>query len=406
MNISMTIAEALELSSLKSCKVIAGKKGLDREIRWIHMAELLENICDITNWTEGNELILLTGVGIKSEEMFIDFVTQLNNSNISGLIIFLGQYITDIPEKVIDHADALNFPIITLPWSVPAVKVTDEICEQIIKCRTKRSSIRSIMENLLLFENADINLLINQASYYGYNLNRTHQVLIADINKFSEYIKKNKIVYENHIIDLKDRFFKMVESVLKTYYSQFAITMISDTVICLVASNEMERKKIVEVADITRANTKKYFNGMTTTVTIGKPYTYVKDFKKSLNQAQKALDVLKKTGEKDITVCYDELGADMLLIELKDNKVLNEFYKSTLGKILIYDKTNKSELGLTLKTYLDENGSSNKSAEKLFIHRNTMKYRLDKIHDITGYDLQDTKTLFNLKLAYQIEKLL
>jgi DNA-binding PucR family transcriptional regulator len=54
---------------------------------------------------------------------------------------------------------------------------------------------------------------------------------------------------------------------------------------------------------------------------------------------------------------------------------------------------------LTLSEFLDHGGSYNASAAALSVHRNTLKYRLRRIKDVSGYDLSVTDTVFNLQLA-------
>ena len=58
-----------------------------------------------------------------------------------------------------------------------------------------------------------------------------------------------------------------------------------------------------------------------------------------------------------------------------------------------------SDLVRTLSQYLDRGGSYEATATALIVHRNTLKYRLQRIRQITGLELADPETCFNLKLA-------
>ena len=62
-----------------------------------------------------------------------------------------------------------------------------------------------------------------------------------------------------------------------------------------------------------------------------------------------------------------------------------------------YDKNN--ELQNTLDTYIEENGNLNQTAKKLYIHRNTLSYRLQKIGEVTGKDPRKIKDLLELTLS-------
>ncbi|HEU0116150.1 MAG TPA: helix-turn-helix domain-containing protein, partial [Thermomicrobiales bacterium] len=61
-----------------------------------------------------------------------------------------------------------------------------------------------------------------------------------------------------------------------------------------------------------------------------------------------------------------------------------------------------AELIHTLDAFFAANGSPKEAAERLRVHRNTVLYRLDRIRDITGYDLDDAATRLRLHLALQI----
>lgn len=70
----------------------------------------------------------------------------------------------------------------------------------------------------------------------------------------------------------------------------------------------------------------------------------------------------------------------------------------SLAEILA-DKDPKGELMETLRIFVESNGDMNAAAQKLFIHRNTLRYRLDKITDITRMDPRNTKELLQLYVA-------
>jgi DNA-binding PucR family transcriptional regulator len=64
-----------------------------------------------------------------------------------------------------------------------------------------------------------------------------------------------------------------------------------------------------------------------------------------------------------------------------------------------YDQAHGADLVPTLATYLDRGGKYDETAQALSIHRNTLRYRLSRIAEISGHDLADTETKLNLHLA-------
>jgi DNA-binding PucR family transcriptional regulator len=79
----------------------------------------------------------------------------------------------------------------------------------------------------------------------------------------------------------------------------------------------------------------------------------------------------------------------------------NEYCHSSVLKLLEYDSNNHTDYYKILKVYLQNNQNTNLTSEKLFIHRNTLNYKLNKIKDILGVDLKDSEDIF--KIYYSIK---
>ena len=96
---------------------------------------------------------------------------------------------------------------------------------------------------------------------------------------------------------------------------------------------------------------------------------------------------------------YDELGSFRLLAEIGDLGAIDRFVAEWLGGLIAYDAEHHGDLVATLRTHLECKGHYDATASALAIHRNTLKYRLRRIREITGHDLADANTWFNLQLA-------
>jgi DNA-binding PucR family transcriptional regulator len=78
---------------------------------------------------------------------------------------------------------------------------------------------------------------------------------------------------------------------------------------------------------------------------------------------------------------------------------VERFVRRWLSSLLDYDSRKGSELVHTLSRYLECGGNYDHTALALSVHRSTLKYRLQRIRDISGHDLTDPDTTFNLQLA-------
>ncbi|TYP75465.1 PucR family transcriptional regulator ligand-binding domain-containing protein [Paenibacillus methanolicus] len=104
-------------------------------------------------------------------------------------------------------------------------------------------------------------------------------------------------------------------------------------------------------------------------------------------------------------VFYDELGVFQLLLRLNDGSMLQQFVRSNLGPLIDHDQSKGSELLHTLKVYLDHDGSKQLAAQRLFIVRQSLYYRLDKIAELLGehYMAPENRIAIQVALrAYQM----
>ena len=87
-----------------------------------------------------------------------------------------------------------------------------------------------------------------------------------------------------------------------------------------------------------------------------------------------------------------------LLRELAEGSALESF-RALIEPLREHDMARGSDLVLTLKTYFAAGGNASEAADRLFLHRNSMLYRLDRIQALTGLDLRDDRVALALQLG-------
>ena len=123
------------------------------------------------------------------------------------------------------------------------------------------------------------------------------------------------------------------------------------------------------------------------------------DLPRSHREAVQALRVQSAVGG-DRAIVFDELGVYRLLAGIDDLDDVDRFVHSWLGDLLDYDANKEaSDLVTTLGQYLDCGGNYDATAHALSVHRSTLKYRLQRIREISGHDLGSPDVQFNLQLA-------
>jgi PucR C-terminal helix-turn-helix domain/GGDEF-like domain len=120
---------------------------------------------------------------------------------------------------------------------------------------------------------------------------------------------------------------------------------------------------------------------------------------RSHRQAQLALRLQAATDRPEQVTVFDDMGVYQLLAGVTDIGSVEGFVRRWLGALLDYDEAKGAQFVWTLSAYLECGGSYDVTARKMSLHRSTLRYRLQRIRVISGYDLGDPDTRFNLQLA-------
>lgn len=392
----VTCKSILNLPGLEKMKVAAGENGLDREITWIHIIE----VPDAANFVKGGELLFITGIAIKdNSKMLLKFIKDIVSRNLAGLVINVGPYIKEIPKEVIDFANSASFPVFELPFEVKLIDVTQIICMAIFTQNEHKASINNFMKEII-FENAKVDEeIMDRAILYGYKREKRYCSVVVDIDDFKLYIKRKNIIDEDVIVNIKNRIHNTIEYVLTKNRKKYFYTAQSDAFYFMVCSST---EKMDSIAETIRQEILKRMGDITVSIGIGDECSELKDFKNVTLKAIKALKLSKIFEKKNCVVNYKNLGIFRLFFDVKIYGEMKELFDESLLKLKKYDDENSSVLVETLITYLKENRNLGKTAEKLYIHRNTMKYRINRIEEILNCDLKDDETAFNILLCIKI----
>ncbi|WP_158630056.1 helix-turn-helix domain-containing protein [Cohnella sp. AR92] len=129
----------------------------------------------------------------------------------------------------------------------------------------------------------------------------------------------------------------------------------------------------------------------------------MEDYYLCYKQAQKTLAILCNRFPDRGYMTFEQLGSYSVLYHLGDPLVAPLFLRTYLQSLLNYGKNR--DLYDTLRVYLETNGNIKEAAATLYIHRSSLKYRLEKIREILKLDIDNAEQRFNLMLAYKLHDL-
>jgi sugar diacid utilization regulator len=108
------------------------------------------------------------------------------------------------------------------------------------------------------------------------------------------------------------------------------------------------------------------------------------------------------------SLAFDETGAYRLMLPAMsdDAAELRRFHEETVAPIINYDEQYESDLVYTLESFLEADGSVAKTAERLHAHRHTIRYRLERVRDLSGLDVGSSDGRERLSLGLKAMRVL
>ncbi|MDR9853252.1 PucR family transcriptional regulator ligand-binding domain-containing protein [Paenibacillus sp. VCA1] len=127
---------------------------------------------------------------------------------------------------------------------------------------------------------------------------------------------------------------------------------------------------------------------------------------RSYNEARTAVSIGFRLNQRRQLFTYAEVEMLQMLLNSSDSAWLGRFVDERIGKLAEHDQANGTNYVSTLYHYLATGGSLNETSNRMFIHRNSVNYRIDRIKSMTGLDLNSAQSRFELYLcsAYQLLK--
>ena len=390
MILSITCNTLLEAKFFKSIELRAGSSGLNRVISWPYIGQTPS----ITEWVHGGELLFITGV-VHEAAMLPNVLEECISKKLAGLVILISnEYIKDIPDNILKRADEAHFPVFSMPWRLKLIDVTKKLSNLIIEDQNRNRDIKEFL-NQLLFDNcASEDILLNRASRNGISLPKYSFIaLLAYYAEESELEPKEKLCIEtSRYCQLKNL------PCFTIIYSNFVILLSG-------APTVAATKRVMQAIEIFQEELMTKEQGVCY-LAFGNIYSDISCLSASFQEARYALKIIQYLSGKKC-IHYSNLGIYGLLSHVDDKAILKYLYHIKLKQLLNEEITlmNDSLLN-TLKYYLLSQNNVSKTARMIFMHRNTVMYRLKKIQEALEVDLSDPNTCFELYLAIIIKELI
>lgn len=356
----ITYQELLGMKEMEDAKVVAGKEGMNKTIRWCHVIEIKTP----GKWATQNLLVFATGVALVDdvENGLLEMVRSLANQNASGLVLGIGPYIPEVPDSVKREADETKLPIIALPQEIKFVDVSFQIANLIFEKTATNNRQHLLLENVLTDSgesNYDAEL-----EYYGYLRNTEYRLVVIHKNSKGKIATAVEEALQILTAEIRSRIQKKIFLLNRMNQFILFIPQINGS------SKEYEFEDILKDLDCLM---EKQIGEGGYQISVSEWVNQSSMLRECYRQTKEVYEKGRWLFPEKRIVYYSELGI-FSMVDLNKKNELENIMQNELGELVKYN-----ELIITLQAYIDHNMNMQETADALYVHINTMKYRLKKI---------------------------
>ncbi len=378
------VRNIIEYNLLQGATIVAGEGGSNNEMLWINLMEILDALDSL----QKGELLITTGYEMDNEKLYKDIILRLKSKGLAGMAIQTGYYISEIPKYIIDSANKYNFPVINLPQTLTFSYITRTLIDNInlqlnLSSDSDFINLKNKLENIYIDIYNNTNKMLNTETLYPMYL-------------FLLTISSNNINTITNEIVLKS--IDKIKSYFSSINSSVTLTLSGKKILYIVSLSDGTRFKNVYF-DLSKilTNLSKEFN---MTFIIGTSVlTKSKNLIASFNDALASQQILKKLGVKRGICCYEDIELFKMFEILHHSDYSLKFSYEILGSLIDYDTLHKSSYLETLNLYLINECSTAETCSKLFIHRHTLKNRLNKISELCKINFDSHYSRMSFSMA-------
>lgn len=224
----------------------------------------------------------------------------------------------------------------------------------------------------------------NKMNYFDFEIANNYRLLLI-------HIEYNEDIFKKSLID-------QVKSIQNLVLNRVLIGQNYDNNLIIIIPED--------IFELTKKELLNFFDKKFPTIKINcgasRPYSLL-ELPKTQREAKIALRISKENRlqENHITFSnFEHLNIERIIFSESTTEEAQKIYKETLHKVIEYDKNHKTELLNTLHFYFECNLNVEMAGERLFIHKNTVRYRLKSISSLLNLNLDSLNTIILLKIAF------
>jgi PucR family transcriptional regulator, purine catabolism regulatory protein len=395
---SFTVTKALDMEIFQKCTLLTGEAGLQNEILWVNILEILDDLSHI----EPGEFLITTAHGFDThseskQQAMIEFFAA---RKLAAVAVQTGHYLEKIPLSFIRFSEENNIPLIEIPPEISFKSLTRALLNELMRIgretepglaatdgerlETLAAEMKDLWQRLVDYENPDDLRREMKKHDLEPHIPCLAMVLARQGSYEGRMLKAGET--EHEFIGALE---KTVFQILIKKQIPFLIGPSGHSLPLMIQSEQLKGRNpstdLIFARDIADELQRIYHPGLIN-IGLSSVHSDIGKLKQALEEAEKAqqaaqLELLDDTN----LVSFREMNLYRLILDYKNVETLKGIFCETTAPLLEYDLRSKGALMLTLKIYL-QYLNIKKAAEVLFIHRHTLRYRLQQIEELTGFN--------------------
>ena len=399
----VTCRQLMELDIFHNVKLKAGRKGLDRAVSWVYA----KHTKTITEWVHGREFILVSGYeyGIDEAEL-LKLVEEAAQNNLSGILVEGGINFKEMPASVIKKADERELPLFFVRGVISFLDVTHDVLALIMENRYLKIQNVSLLDKLLNAASLSQKEVDNLFCGTGISPDSCFMLAVFNISTPDTLSKRQTADRADVLIGVARILEKHISSLFEQTGKSTIYKVNLDSVdYLLYADTEEELMEIADTLSQINANVNAEHHDYDIYLSFSSILSESRNVLSGLNEAYFTGNLLIKKIFTQTSKHFSDIGSYQILFYTEDKAKLLVFRDRYLKKLYEADLESASQLMETLHTFLLQGGNMMQTSKTLFIHRNTLQYRLERIETVTGRNINEYQVRRDFVNAFLIHDL-
>ncbi len=279
-------------------------------------------------------------------------------------------------------------------WAIEAAGLVAATEYRVLRVEevTEQRLVGNLLDTLITHDQLSDPLAFHRLASWGYDVSMPCRIVLVEIEFDAGTPRKERSI--DYLRPLWELYFRSSDY-------EPVIRFVGPTSIALkqVAHDDLERER-KELTDF-HSRLVRQLRTARVWVAVGRPAAPLSGLRATHAEATRAMTILRRTRSQGGALCAEDLGIDNVLLDLATSERALEYARGVLAPLLESEGVRgRSQLLSTLQAYLAADADTQKTADRLFVHANTVRYRLKTIEELTGRSLQSSnnRTIFTIAL--------